>query len=1309
MTHRFKAIFFVMLLALSATLPETVHAQPFLPNYKSLANLPVVDVTAAPFNAKGNGVANDAPAIQAAINAAALKGGNIYKGGVVYFPSGTYLINAPLVLPRTTNARTPVVHLVGDNSLACMIVGGASFPPTRGLVEWAATTTTVWHGRIAHLGFKCPSGVGGVRAIWHKSNKAGGLQAGGTTIADVMTEWFQCDMEDLYFEGTNKDNEVFIDLEVGNRYAKMWNLIGDPSRGILAAGEMPAYDTLLIRTAYQYAGTDPISNEDSVGLFSCNITGLQSMILQGGWVRMFQGRIGNSRWDTSFNNGPLPGRGGVGFAFYNSFATSLNNLSNEGGGGRCQMLFSNCRTIIGHNLYVPVGIAAGGGNSAQWLATHAYSLGDRVIPTRLYTGALPAPTNRIYTVTTAGTSGGTEPTWNDTGTTTDGTAVYTASSGQAASDGIILENCEGCHFDTHHADPAWPPASYRRTKTISIDANSRNNKFEGWGVRGIVSGGFNTVGRDVAPEMTILGTANSVSGEMVQGFGSWRIPFTVGLDPQSLDAVATYRGDENLLEAPTAFENGFWVRTAIGTVTADATTDPLGQTRADKIVESATTAQHALTQQWTRGAVLRQQTFSIYLKAAERTTADLYLTDNVGFLKLACNLTTGVVTPSVLVAETGMTLDASGSADAGNGWWRVQITGTLPAATSVSKVFIFPNNNTSYAGNGTSGIYAFGAQLENAATASVWREPNPTLYVGVDAPIQRMDAAMTANRTVSFSTAGAYNGAWFEIVQTGGGAFTRAVGGLKTIPVSTDAKVRVTYDGTAWRLTTYAADTDALIATKAATGHTHVLANVTDAGTAASKTAGNAVGNVPMVESGGTLNASIIPSVPATHVYVDATQAAMLAHGAAVVGDISKRTDLGTSFILSVLPSSTLGNWITITDASSVTTVNGLSGAVVLGTGDLSETGGKLFYTTARTNTDAPNVTLTAGADAAGLSLTGQQIGVDNFTAHYFWAGPTAGGAAAPGPRLIDATDLPSHTHIESEISGLVADLAAKVPTARIINTNSPLTGGGSLSSDLTLGVAGATTSAPGSVELATLAEADAQTDAARAVTPSGLVNRVFTSRLINTTAPLTGGGDLTSNRTLGVDAATATATGVVELATLAEADAQTDTVRAVTPADLVNRMPTSWTLTATAPITGGGSGAANRSIGISAATSAAAGSMSATDKAKLDAFGFVNAGTIATNYTPDVATGDVFEITLGAATVTINAPTNPTNGKKVLYRLKQDATGNRAVAWNAVFRFGTDITATTLTTTASKTDYVGTVYDGTAAKWDVVSFVKGY
>lgn len=57
--------------------------------------------------------------------------------------------------------------------------------------------------------------------------------------------------------------------------------------------------------------------------------------------------------------------------------------------------------------------------------------------------------------------------------------------------------------------------------------------------------------------------------------------------------------------------------------------------------------------------------------------------------------------------------------------------------------------------------------------------------------------------------------------------------------------------------------------------------------------------------------------------------------------------------------------------------------------------------------------------------------------------------------------------------------------------------------------------------------------------------------RLINTTAPLSGGGDLSADRTIVVAASTEGAVGVAELATQAEADAGTDDTRIITPLKL--------------------------------------------------------------------------------------------------------------------------------------------------------------
>ncbi len=55
-----------------------------------------------------------------------------------------------------------------------------------------------------------------------------------------------------------------------------------------------------------------------------------------------------------------------------------------------------------------------------------------------------------------------------------------------------------------------------------------------------------------------------------------------------------------------------------------------------------------------------------------------------------------------------------------------------------------------------------------------------------------------------------------------------------------------------------------------------------------------------------------------------------------------------------------------------------------------------------------------------------------------------------------------SHTHVESDVTNLVTDLAGRVPTSRTITTTAPLAGGGSLASNLTLSMPAASGSQNG-------------------------------------------------------------------------------------------------------------------------------------------------------------------------------------------------------------------------------------------------------
>lgn len=70
-------------------------------------------------------------------------------------------------------------------------------------------------------------------------------------------------------------------------------------------------------------------------------------------------------------------------------------------------------------------------------------------------------------------------------------------------------------------------------------------------------------------------------------------------------------------------------------------------------------------------------------------------------------------------------------------------------------------------------------------------------------------------------------------------------------------------------------------------------------------------------------------------------------------------------------------------------------------------------------------------------------------------------------------------TIAESQVTNLVTDLAAKVPTSRTISTTAPLTGGGDLSANRTLAVSAGSTSAAGVLQLTDSVSSTSTTTAA--------------------------------------------------------------------------------------------------------------------------------------------------------------------------------------------------------------------------------------
>lgn len=116
------------------------------------------------------------------------------------------------------------------------------------------------------------------------------------------------------------------------------------------------------------------------------------------------------------------------------------------------------------------------------------------------------------------------------------------------------------------------------------------------------------------------------------------------------------------------------------------------------------------------------------------------------------------------------------------------------------------------------------------------------------------------------------------------------------------------------------------------------ISQISGLGTSATHDVGIQAGNIPVLDAGGKLSSSTLPSIAITDTFVVSSESAMLALSAET-GDIAIRTDSNETYVLKTTPASVLENWIKLlTPIDSVTSVNGKTGAVVLIPSDITMT-----------------------------------------------------------------------------------------------------------------------------------------------------------------------------------------------------------------------------------------------------------------------------------------------------------------------------------------------------------------------------------
>ena len=158
-----------------------------------------------------------------------------------------------------------------------------------------------------------------------------------------------------------------------------------------------------------------------------------------------------------------------------------------------------------------------------------------------------------------------------------------------------------------------------------------------------------------------------------------------------------------------------------GTVTGDATTAPDGTTTADKYAANSTNGIHRIDMPFTSGQISNSTayTFSVFVKANGYDKLHIryggYNADNHG---LGYDLSDGTTFAGKYDGTSALGGVTSSSMVAyPNGWYRCSFTFTTASdsASGVAQMFYYISNSestTNFAGDGSSGMYFWGAQME---------------------------------------------------------------------------------------------------------------------------------------------------------------------------------------------------------------------------------------------------------------------------------------------------------------------------------------------------------------------------------------------------------------------------------------------------------------------------------------------------------------------------------------------------------------------------------------------------------------------
>ena len=165
----------------------------------------------------------------------------------------------------------------------------------------------------------------------------------------------------------------------------------------------------------------------------------------------------------------------------------------------------------------------------------------------------------------------------------------------------------------------------------------------------------------------------------------------------------------NLLTYSEQFDNAAWVKTN-ATISPNAVASPDGTVTGDKLIDDVVNSGHYL-QQLTTITTATAYTATVFIRAGERTKVDVLVYRGATFAGCSVDLSAGTKSTPQTAAVTDLSASAVVTA-LPSGFYRVSIPITSDGTSGGIRISLSNGSSTAYTGDGTSGIFLWGAQLE---------------------------------------------------------------------------------------------------------------------------------------------------------------------------------------------------------------------------------------------------------------------------------------------------------------------------------------------------------------------------------------------------------------------------------------------------------------------------------------------------------------------------------------------------------------------------------------------------------------------